>query len=129
MFNYPTVLKYIDPMTDYGFKKIFKNENHKRLMRELLCNVFDPQIIEIEFVDSEHLGETEDDRRAYFDVECSTSDGKRFVVEVQLRDQKFFPERAILLHDLPDKRTSNQRNMELRLPAGSISGSDELRYA
>ena len=94
MNNYK-IGKYIDPMTDYGFKKIFKNEQHKRLMRELLCNVFDPQIIDIEFVDSEHLGETEDDRRAYFDVECATSDGRRFIVEVQLRDQKFFPERAV----------------------------------
>ena len=94
MNNYK-IGKYIDPMTDYGFKKIFKNEQHKRLMRELLCNVFDPQIIEIEFVDSEHLGETEDDRRAYFDVECRTSEGKRFIVEVQLRDQEFFPERAV----------------------------------
>ena len=90
-----TIGKYIDPMTDYGFKKIFKNDQHKRLILELLQNVFDPGIADVEFVDSEHLGETEDDRRAYFDVQCRTADGRRFIVEVQLRDQRFFPERAV----------------------------------
>ena len=90
-----TIGKYIDPMTDYGFKKIFKNEQHKRLILELLQNVFDPGITDVEFVDSEHLGETQDDRRTYFDVQCRTTDGRRFIVEVQLRDQRFFPERAV----------------------------------
>ena len=91
----PTVLKYIDPMVDFGFKKIFKESGNKQFIIRPLNAVFDLNIVDVDITESEQLGLTEQERRASYDMRCTTRDGRTFLIEVQLADQTYFMERAI----------------------------------
>lgn len=91
----PTVLKYIDPMVDFGFKKIFKESGNKQFIIRPLNAVFDLNIVDVDIAESEQLGLTEQERKASYDMRCTTRDGRTFLIEVQLADQTYFMERAI----------------------------------
>ena len=91
----PEVKKYIDPMVDFGFKKIFKESKNKQLIIRPLNAIFGLDIIDIKILDSEQLGPTRKDRKAYYDMHCTDSSGQTFIIEVQLAEQDFFMERAI----------------------------------
>lgn len=93
--------KYIDPMVDFGFKKIFKDSGNKQLLIRPLNAIFGLDIADIEIRDGERLGETPEDRNACFDLFCVASDGKKFIVEVQLLRQEHFLERAVYYTTFP----------------------------
>ena len=93
--------KYIDPMHDFGFKKIFKESGRKELLIRPLNVIFGLDIADIEIRDGERLGETPEDRSACFDLFCVSSDGKRFIVEVQLFSQPHFLDRAVYYTTFP----------------------------
>ena len=103
MQNIPDVFspKYIDPMADFGFKKIFKESGKKQLLIRPLNAIFGLDIADIEIRDGERMGDTPDDRNACFDLFCVASDGKRFIVEVQLLRQEHFLERAVYYTTFP----------------------------
>lgn len=88
-------------MVDFGFKTLFGTERNINLLRRMLEMVFKCSIPDITFINIEHLGETEEDRRAYFDVACRAADKREFIVEVQLKKQEFFPERAVYYSTFP----------------------------
>ena len=121
MENNPVINKYIDPMVDYGFKKIFKESGKKQLIIRPLNAIFGLEITDIEIRDSEQLGLTDRERKATFDMHCTTGDGKKFIIEVQLADQPFFMERA-------DPRQFIHKFM-LREGQTSELMSERLRYA
>ena len=59
MKDIPTINKYIDPMVDFGFKRIFKESGKKQLIIRPLTTIFGLDIEDIEIKDSEQLGLTE----------------------------------------------------------------------
>lgn len=65
--------KYINPFTDYGFKKLFGEEPNKDLLLDFL-NVLlkeeQGEIKDLTYLKSEHLGTSEIDRKAIFDLYC-----------------------------------------------------------
>lgn len=93
--------KYVDPMIDVAFKQIFGKEKNKRLIKELLENVFHQDITELEFVNVEHPGESKDDRKAVFDLQCRSRQIGDFIVEVQVKEQEHFDKRAIYYSTFP----------------------------
>ena len=86
---------YIDPMVDFGFKKIFKDSGKKQLIIRPLNAIFGLDIADIDIRESEQLGLTEQERKVTYDMHCVTKDGHSFIIEVQLADQPYFMERAI----------------------------------
>ena len=93
--TYRTNIKYIDPMVDYGFKRIFKESGKKNLIIRPLNAIFNLEIVDINISESEQLGLTEQERKATYDMHCTTKDGSHFIIEVQLARKDFFMERAI----------------------------------
>lgn len=93
--------RYIDPMRDFGFKKIFKESGNKQLLIRPLNAFFGLDISDLEIRESEHLGESEEDRSVRFDLDCASSDGKKFIVEVQIGSQPHFLERALFYTTFP----------------------------
>ena len=89
--------KYIDPFTDFGFKRIFGNEKHKNLLISFLNDLLDIEnpIVEIDYKNLEKLGVNIADRKAILDVYCKDSDGNRFIVELQRAKQNFFKDRSL----------------------------------
>ena len=83
MKNQPQIL-YIDPMVDFGFKKIFKDSGKKQLIIRPLNAIFGLDIADIDIRESEQLGLTEQERKVTYDMHCDTRDGRSFIIEVQL---------------------------------------------
>ena len=89
--------RYINPFTDWGFKRLFGQEFSKDLLINFLNDLFEGefQIKDVTFKDKEQLGETNDLRGCIFDIYCVTDDGKHFIVEMQNRWVPFFVNRSI----------------------------------
>ena len=90
--------RYINPYTDFGFKKLFGTEMNKDLLISFLNALFnndEKEIEDVQYLNSEHLGDGYGDRRAVFDVYCKTKDGSRFIVEMQKAEQTYFKDRSL----------------------------------
>ena len=88
--------RYIDPLNDWGFKRLFGTEMNKEFLVAFLTEIFpDKRIKDISYLPTEQLGLASGDRNARFDVMCKDESGEKFIVEIQLAYQKHFRERAL----------------------------------
>ena len=95
--------RYINPLTDFGFKRIFGTPFNSELLVSFLNAVLDGERVveEVEYNNSEKFGSNEAARKAVFDVYCRTSDGSRFIVEMQNVYQDFYKDRSIYYSTFP----------------------------
>ncbi|MBC7553932.1 MAG: PD-(D/E)XK nuclease family transposase [Taibaiella sp.] len=93
----PVIQKYIDPLTDFGFKRLFGSEPNKDLLIDLLNSIFNGRkhIVSLEYNKNEHPAEIKAEGSAIFDLTCTGEDGERFIIEVQRGRQANFKKRAI----------------------------------
>ena len=102
MCNYE---KYINPFTDYGFKKIFGDEEDTELLESLINDIlgFEGQdkIAKITFKNGELLPDSPEDRKAIFDLYCIDEKGSEFIVELQKVHQEHFQSRALYYTTFP----------------------------
>ena len=89
--------RYINPFTDWGFKRLFGQEFSKDLLINFLNDLFEGefQIKDVTFKDKEQLGDSNDLRGCIFDIYCVTDDDKHVIVEMQNRWVPFFVNRSI----------------------------------
>lgn len=90
-------MKFINPFTDYGFKKIFGQEVSKDLLISFLNALLEGErvITDLAFGDKEMLGDTPEKRSMIYDVFCQTQTGERIIVEMQNRGQANFFDRIL----------------------------------
>jgi predicted transposase/invertase (TIGR01784 family) len=95
--NQPVTGKYIDPLTDFGFKKIFGSDPNKDLLVAFLNEVFRgrKQIVDLVYNKNEHYGDIKEEGGAIFDLLCTGDKGEQFLIEVQRARQGRFKERAL----------------------------------
>ena len=95
--NPPTPGRYIDPLVDFAFKKIFGSEPNKDLLIAFLNEVFRGRkhIVDLVYNKNEHPGDLKDEGAAIFDLLCTGDKGEQFLIEVQRGRQGFFKERAL----------------------------------
>ena len=96
--------KYINPYTDFGFKKLFGTEMNKDLLISFLDALFNgtaKEIEDVQYLNGENLGDGYGDRRSVFDVYCSAKDGSRFIVEMQKAEQTYFKDRSVYYATTP----------------------------
>ena len=95
--------RYINPFTDFGFKKIFGEELNKDLLIDFLNELLkdEQSITSLSYKKTEHIGATEIDRKAIFDLYCENDKGEKFIVEIQKTKQKFFKDRSIYYSTFP----------------------------
>jgi predicted transposase/invertase (TIGR01784 family) len=111
--------KYINPFTDFGFKKIFGEEASKELLIDFL-NALIPQankIIDLKFKNTEHLGLREADRYAIFDIYCENESNEKFIVELQKAKQNYFRERTIYYSTFPIREQAEKGQWNYNLSA------------
>lgn len=96
--------KYINPFTDFGFKKLFGEEPHKELLISFLNTLLPEKhrIQDLQYTRNEYQGYTALDRKAIFDLNCISPTGERFIVELQKAKQNFFQESQPALCHFPD---------------------------
>ena len=87
--------KYVNPFTDFGFKRLFGEEPHKELLISFLNTLLPEkhQIQDLQYTKNEYQGFSSIDRKAIFDLSCISSTGERFIVELQKAKQNFFKEK------------------------------------
>jgi predicted transposase/invertase (TIGR01784 family) len=95
--------RYVNPYTDFGFKKLFGTELNKDLLISFLNALFKdkPEITDLTYLNGEHLGDGYQDRRAVFDVYCKLADDSRIIVEMQKTEQAYFKDRSIYYSTFP----------------------------
>ena len=97
------VEKYINPHTDFGFKRLFGSEFNKELLISFLNAMFhgEQNVQDVTYLNSEQLGDRADARRAIFDVYCENDKGEKFIVEMHNVYQEFFKDRTIYYSTFP----------------------------
>ena len=112
--------KYINPFTDYGFKKLFGEEPNKDLLLDFL-NVLlkeeQGEIKDLTYLKSEHLGTSEIDRKAIFDLYCENEKGEKFIVELQKTKQNFFKDRTVYYSTFPIREQAKRADWNYELKA------------
>ncbi|MCL2119192.1 MAG: Rpn family recombination-promoting nuclease/putative transposase [Planctomycetaceae bacterium] len=110
--------KYINPYTDFGFKKLFGEEANKDLLIDFLNTLLPKkhQIKTLSFKNPELLGAAECDRRAVFDVYCKAKNGEQFIVEMQKGEQAYFKDRSVYYttHPIRSQGQKGKWNFELK---------------
>ncbi|RKR81733.1 putative transposase/invertase (TIGR01784 family) [Mucilaginibacter gracilis] len=93
----PAIGKYIDPLVDFAFKKIFGSEPNKDLLIAFLNEVFRGRkhIVDLVYNKNEHPGDLKDEGAAIFDLLCTGDGGEHFLIEVQRAKQGYFKERTL----------------------------------
>ena len=114
------VEKYINPFTDYGFKKLFGEEPNKDLLLDFLSELLKEEqghIKQLTYLKTEHLGSSETDRRAIFDLYCENEKGEKFIVELQKTKQNFFKDRTVYYSTFPSREQAKRPDWDYELKA------------
>jgi len=112
--------KYINPFTDYGFKKLFGEELNKDLLLDFLNELLSAEqgrITDLTYLKTEYVGYTLSDRKAVFDLYCENERGEKFIVELQKTKQKFFKERTLYYSTLPIREQAVKNEWDFSLKA------------
>ena len=121
---------YINPFTDFGFKKIFGEEASKPLLMDFL-NALLPLnniITDLSFKNTEQLGQTDADRKAIFDIYCENERGEKFIVELQKAKQNYFKERTIYYSTFPIREQAEKGNWNYNLKAVYCVGILDFKF-
>ena len=88
--------RYARILLDYWFKRTFGTEGRQQLLKLFLEELIpERKIAVLKYAPQEHVNPFPDNKGIRVDVECTDTDGTRFVVEMQLAYQDFFYERAL----------------------------------
>ncbi len=111
--------KYINPFTDFGFKKFFGEEASKPMLIDFLNALLPEQdkIVNLSFKNTEQLGMKERDRKAVYDIYCQNENGERFIVELQKAKQNYFKERTIYYSTFPIREQAEKGEWNYDLKA------------
>ena len=107
---------YADLLCDFMFKRLFGSEANKDVLIGFLNMLLeDVDIVEVDFISTEHLGFSMEDRKAVFDISCKCKDGSSFIIEMQKGYQKHFRERAIYYTTYPiNEQGRNARDVFIK---------------
>ena len=112
--------KYVNPFTDYGFKRLFGEEPSKPLLLDFLNELLREEegtITEITYLKNENLADTSFERKAIFDLYCVNERGEKFIVEIQKAKQQFFKDRTVYYSTFPIREQAEKGlnwNFELK---------------
>ena len=111
--------KYINPFTDYGFKKLFGEEASKKLLISFLNDLLpiDDKIIKLSFKKNEQQGDIAISRKAVYDIFCEDEKGNQFIVEMQNAKQLYFKDRALYYSTFPIRDQAQRGEWDFKLQA------------
>jgi len=110
---------YVNPFTDFGFKKLFGSEPNKDLLIDFLNELLKTKekIKDLTYKKTEHLGSTDTDRKAIFDLYCENERGEKFIVELQKVKQQFFKDRSLYYATFPIQEQAQKGDWNYELKA------------
>jgi predicted transposase/invertase (TIGR01784 family) len=124
--------KYINPFTDFGFKKLFGTEPNKDLLIDFLNEVILPKqrrIKDLSYKKNDQLGATEFDRKAIFDLYCIGSNNERFIVEMQKAKQNYFKDRTVFYSTFPIQEQAQRGDWDYKLSEVFTVGVLDFKFS
>jgi conserved hypothetical protein (putative transposase or invertase) len=111
--------KYLNPLVDFSFKRIFASETNKDLLIDFLNELIirEDKIIDLTYRPTEQLGAEEHDRKAVFDIYCKTDKDEYCIVEMQKAKQANFKDRSIYYSTFPIQEQAVKGNWNYELHA------------
>ena len=109
---------YINPFTDFGFKKLFGEESAKELLIAFLNELLAEEqgiIEDITYLNTEQFGSNEEHRTAFFDLYCRNQRGEHFIVEIQRQKQTNFKERLLYYSTFPIQQQAQRGEWKFEL--------------
>ena len=106
--------RYINPFTDFGFKKLFGEEPNKDLLLDFLNELLKGErgtIKDLTYKKSERLDDCPDGRKVFFDLYCVTETGEKFIVEMQNIWQQFYKDRVLYYATYPIRDQHGESGM------------------
>ncbi len=109
--------RYINPYTDFGFKRLFGTELNKDLLISFLNALLGGRevVTQVSYKSTERFGVSKDSRRAIFDVFCENDKGELFIVEMQNVYQQFFKDRSVFYSTFPIQEQGQVGDWDFRL--------------
>ncbi|MEY3219870.1 MAG: hypothetical protein RIT27_1227 [Pseudomonadota bacterium] len=109
--------RYLNPYTDFGFKKLFGEEGNKDLLTDFLNQLLPPkhQIDTLHFKNVENLPDLSVERKAIFDIYCKSVMGEEFIVEMQKAKLNFFKDRALFYSTFPIREQAKKGEWDFEL--------------
>ncbi|MCP5054239.1 MAG: Rpn family recombination-promoting nuclease/putative transposase [bacterium] len=94
---------YINPFTDFGFKKLFGQESGKEFLTEFLNSLLPSQhqIQQLTFGNTDRWSSNTRERDTIFNLHCETAEGHPFTVEIQKATGQSFKNRAVFYSTFP----------------------------
>ena len=86
--------RYINPLTDFGFKLIFGNKEYLIDFLNALLKI-ESGIVDLHYDNTERPGRSEDDRTTRFDLCCTLGTGERVLIEMQHYHHENFIDRTL----------------------------------
>lgn len=108
---------FINPYTDFGFKKLFGEEANKDLLADFLNQMLPPerQIADLTFQNPDQIPDLPKQRRSVFDVYCTAITGEHFIVEMQKTPQEYFKDRSIYYSTFPVRSQAKRGKWDYEL--------------
>ena len=90
--------RYVDLLTDSGFKAVFGDQKNKQVLIDFLNAVLPDgrQVKDLTYSTTEIPGFTPNGKSVRLDLRCTDIDGSHFIVEMQKYNQKNFFKRCVL---------------------------------
>ena len=121
--------KYVNPFTDFGFKKIFGEEASKPLLIDFLTNLLpESRIVTLSFKDKEKQGKSEEERKAVYDIYCENDKGEKIIIELQKAKQNFFKDRTIYYSTFPIQEQAEKGEWTYELKAVFCVGILDFKF-
>ena len=116
--------RYVNPYTDFGFKKLFGTEMNKDLLISFINSLLSGKEVvkDLTYLNTEHLGTSEADRKTVFDVYCENENGEKILVEMQRGEQQFFKDRSLYYATFPIREQGQKGEWNYRLKAVYVIG-------
>ena len=121
--------RYVNPFTDFGFKKIFGEEASKPMLIDFLTSLLpESKIVDLAFKDKEKLGRSDEDRKAIYDIYCETESGEKIIVELQKAKQKYFKDRTVYYASFPIQEQAERGDWNYQLKYVYCVGVLDFRF-
>jgi predicted transposase/invertase (TIGR01784 family) len=112
--------KFINPFTDFGFKKLFGEESSKEILISFLNDLLVHEsgtIVDITYLNTEQFGQAEDHRKSFFDIYCKNENDEYFIVEIQRASHLNFKERMLYYSTFPIQQQAKKGDWDFTLTA------------
>ncbi|MCB1160685.1 MAG: PD-(D/E)XK nuclease family transposase [Leptospiraceae bacterium] len=122
--------RYLNPYTDFGFKRLFGTEANKDLLIDFLNQILPEKhrIQELSFRNPENLPPMPFLRKAIFDIQCTGANGEDFIVEMQKEKLEFFKDRSLFAVTFPIQEQAEKGDWNFKLKPVYLIAILDFKY-